>query len=219
MNNLLTVRVWGDWACFTRPEMKVERVSYEAMTPAAARAILRSIFWKPEFRWEIRRIDVLKPIRRFSILRNEVKSKAAVSTVKKWAENDGHFFADQDRTQRHALILRDVAYVIHAGIWVKPHAKREHPAKFRDQFRRRVGRGQCYSRPYLGNREFSAYFGEPSGREQPIERTEDLGRMLFDIDYEAGNTGRGKPVFFQARLERGVLHVPEALHQRFRRED
>lgn len=211
----VSVKVWGDLACFTRPEMKVERVTYEVMTPSAARGILEAIFWKPEFRWRVRRITVLRPVRRISLLRNEVKSTAAYRTVTKWAEDGtGGYFADDDRTQRHTLALRDVAYVIHANVHLVGRGRDEHPAKYRDQFRRRVDRGQCFHRPYLGCREFAANFGEPADSEDPISQSDDLGRMLFDIRYEPDRSGRGTPVFFQARLDEGVLEVPDGLHGR-----
>src|SRR5713226_8066404 len=131
----LEVKVWGVLACFTRPEMKVERVSYEVITPSAARGVLEAIFWKPEFAWQVREIWVLRPIRHFSILRNEVKSKAVVSTARGWAEEGGGYFAEDDRAQRHTLALRDVAYLIKADIVLKPHAT-DDIAKYRDQFRR-----------------------------------------------------------------------------------
>lgn len=208
---LLEVKVWGDYACFTRPEMKVERVSYEVMTPSAARGVLEAIFWKPEFTWQVREIWVLKPIRHFSILRNEVNNKAVVSTARKWEEEGGGYFAEEDRAQRHTLALRDVAYIIKADITLKPHAT-DDIAKYRDQFRRRVNRGQCHSIPYLGCREFAAYFGPPDGDEQPIELSDDLGRMLLDLDYAPDESGRGVPRFFAARLESGVLKVPTRLY-------
>jgi len=209
----LEVKVWGDLACFTRPEMKVERVSYEVMTPSAARGVLEAIFWKPEFSWQIHEIWVLKPIRHFSILRNEVNSKAVVSTARGWAEDGGGYFAEDDRAQRHTLALRDVAYLIKADIVLKPHAT-DDVAKYRDQFRRRVNRGQCHSIPYLGCREFAAYFSPPDGNEQPIDLTDDLGRILFDLDYAPDGSGCGTPRFFSARLEAGVLRIPSELYQR-----
>ena len=205
------VKVWGDFACFTRPEMKVERVTYDVMTPSAARGILEAIFWKPEFEWRIQRIHVLKPIRRISIRRNEVKSKASESAAKKWAQRGGGYFTDADRTQRHTLALRDVAYLIDADVHLRTHTGDAHPAKYRDQFRRRVARGQCFHHPYLGCREFAATFGEPDGSEQAIDRSEDLGRMLFDLQY-SGEDGRNRPLFFHARLENGVLHIPQNLY-------
>lgn len=243
----LEVKVWGDFACFTRPEFGVERVSYEVMTPSAARGILEAILWKPEFRWLVREISVLPSVRRgldgrplepldpqsqrirhYSILRNEMNSVQTLSRARK----GDPYYADDDRAQRHTLCLRDVAYIIRADIELKPHAN-DHPAKYRDQFRRRVKRGQCFTQPYLGAREFSAAFGPPEGDEQPIEQGEEhgLGLMLFDVLFETKKKGavsfashgvRGReivsadahPVFFQARLKDGVLKVPPELYER-----
>ncbi len=209
----IEVKVWGELACFTRPEMKVERVSYAVMTPSAARGILESIFWKPEFRWEVHEIRVLCPIRYFSILRNEVNSRAIYNTARQWKQKSGGYFADDDRAQRHTLALRDVAYVIVAEAAVLPGIN-EDSAKFREQFRRRVERGQCYIAPYLGCREFAAHFEKPDDNEQPIDFDADLGRMLFDIDYIHDSDGRGQPHFFQARLEGGILRVPERMYRK-----
>ena len=207
----LEIKVWGEFACFTRPEMKAERVSYSVMTPSAARGILEAIFWKPEFSWQVREIWVLNSIRHFSILRNEVNSKAALSTARGWARAGGGYFADEDRAQRHTLALRDVAYLIKAQIILAPHAS-DDVAKYRDQFRRRVGRGQCYHQPYFGCREFVASFGPPDGTERAIDLTDDLGRMLFDLDYAIDKMGRGTPRFFIARLENGILCVPSEIY-------
>lgn len=201
----LGVRVWGDFACFTRPEMKVERVTYPVPTPSGARGILEAIFWKPEFTWRIEEIWVLNPINYFSILRNEVNSKASDRSASRWEKEGGGYVAAADRTQRHTLALRDVAYLIRARVQVADDVN-AHPAKFRDQFRRRVNKGRCFSRPYLGCREFAARFAAPTGDEQPIRQTMDLGRMLYDLDYK--QDGRGTPYFFSARLGDGVLHVP-----------
>ncbi len=208
----LAVEVRGDLACFTRPEMKVERVSYPVMTPSAARGILEAIFWKPEIRWQVRSIEVLRPIRYVSIMRNEVNSKAAFRAVLERRQSGAAYFADDDRAQRHTLALREVAYVIRADFSLAQHAADEHPVKFRDQFRRRVGRGQCYYRPYLGCREFSAFFAEPAPEAQPISDSMELGQMLFDLDYAADGSGRGHPRFFAARLEQGVLTIPHHLY-------
>lgn len=224
----LTVKVWGDFACFTRPETKVERVSYDVMTPSAARAVLEAIFWKPQFDWVVQEIRVLNPIKRTSLLRNEVISKAAPSTIRRWAEGeDGHFIAAEDRTQRHALILRDVAYVIAADVRIRPGAGPEaNPQKYREQFLRRVKRGQCAWTPYLGCREFSAFFGPATPEDVPIPETNALGRMLFDLTYDDsldktsrpdrvvfGKTfGEGRPHFFNAQLRGGVLRVPTELY-------
>lgn len=215
MNNgpPLEVKVWGEFACFTRPEMKVERVSYPVMTPSAARGVLEAIFWKPEFSWQVREIHVLNEIRHFSIVRNEVKSKIAASSAKSMVEKGGNYFAEEDRTQRHSLALRDVAYLIKADVVLRSHAT-EDIAKYRDQFRRRVTSGKCHHMPYFGCREFTGFFGDPDGSERPISQTDDLGRILFDIDYEDSKVGRGKPRFFSARLESGILQVPHELYRK-----
>jgi len=204
----LLVEVWGDFACFTRPEMKVERVSYPVMTPSAARGVLEAIFWKPEFTWRVEEIAVLRPIRYFSILRNEVNTRASERAARGWAVNGGGFIVEDDRAQRHTLALRDVRYRISASIELRAHAI-DDVAKYRDQFRRRVASGRCFATPYLGCREFSASFGPP-GNDPAIALSERLGSMLLDIDYVAGGDGRGAPRFFDAELENGVLRVPVA---------
>jgi len=207
-SSALTIKAWGELACFTRPEMKVERVSYPVMTPSAARGVLEAVFWKPEFRWHVQEIQVLRPIRYTSILRNEVNSRQSDRAARSWqADGEGGYDAAADRAQRHTLGLRDVAYVIVAQIALKPHTDAD-PAKYRDQFRRRVRDGRCFATPFLGCREFSACFTEPDGSEQPIALSDDLGPMLLDLTYESNKSGRGVPRFFDARIERGVLHVP-----------
>jgi CRISPR-associated protein Cas5d len=203
----LEVKVWGEYACFTRPEMKVERVSYPVPTASAARGILEAIFWKPEFTWRVEEVWVLNPIRYFSILRNEVNTRASERKARAWARNGGGYDAATDRSQRHTLALRDVAYLIRASVEVKPDVAHD-VAKFRDQFRRRVQRGRCFAQPYLGCREFSAAFAEPDGSESPIARSEDLGLMLLDLSYDADGSGRGTPRFFHARIEDGIVRYP-----------
>lgn len=212
----LEVKAWGEYACFTRPEMKVERVSYPVMTPSAARGLLEAIFWKPEISWQIQEIWVLNDIRHVSILRNEVNHRAALSAARGWARTGGGYFADDrdNRAQRHTLALRDVAYIIKADVVLASHATAEDVVKYRDQFRRRVNRGQCYHRPYFGCREFTASFGLPDGSEQPLDLTDDLGQMLFDLDYSSDKSGRGTPRFFSGRLERGILRIPQDLYRR-----
>lgn len=206
-NAPLLIRVWGDLACFTRPEMKVERVSYPVMTPSAARGILEAVFWKPEFTWRVQEIRVLRPIRYTSILRNEVNSRQSERAARGWQFDGGGYDSAADRAQRHTLGLRDVAYVIVANVDLKPHADAD-PAKYRDQFRRRVRDGRCFAMPFLGCREFSASFAEPDGSERPIDLTDDLGRMLLDLNYAPDRSGRGVPRFFDAQIEGGVLRVP-----------
>lgn len=219
----LVVKVWADYACFTRPEFGAERVSYPVMTPSAARGVLEAIFWKPEFTWKVSEIQVLKPIQHFSIVRNEMNSWQSASSAR---SPDYRYFADGDRSQRHTLGLRNVAYVIKADMQLKAHANADE-AKYRDQFRRRVKKGQCYHQPYLGTREFSAYFSEPDQNlDRPINHSDELGLMLLDIEFtptteaptleyfthnEAGakvTKGKAQPKFFRARLDNGILRVP-----------
>lgn len=203
------VKVWGEYACFTRPEFKVERVSYPVMTPSAARGVLESIFWKPEFTWRIRAIKVLNEIQYFSIRRNEVSSRMS-------ARNAGMVATDSSvRSQRHTLGLRDVAYVIEADVELRDRSL-HNVAKYRDQFRRRVTKGKCFHRPYLGCREFAAHFGDVSADDTPISADQDLGLMLLDVDYGAGER---QPEFFNARLEAGVLVVPATMLNRKEAED
>lgn len=203
----LQVKVWAPFACFTRPEHKVERVSYPVMTPSAARGVVEAIFWKPQVSWQIEEIWVLNEIRYFSILRNEVNSRASERAAATWRTQGGGYDAAADRAQRHTLALRDVAYVIRGRMHLKPGVP-DDVAKYRDQFRRRVRDGRCFATPYLGCREFAAAFAEPDGTERPVDRTEDMGLMLLDLAYHADGSGRGSPHFFPARLERGILSVP-----------
>lgn len=203
----VAVKVWGTFGCFTRPELKVERVTYPVMTPSAARGVCEAILWKPEIAWRIAAIWVLRPIRYFSLVRNEVNNRASERAATDWQRNGGGYVASADRAQRHSLILRDVAYVIQAQIEVKPGVN-EDPAKFRDQFRRRVEDGRCFATPYLGCREFSAAFARLDGSEKPIDLTMEIGPMLADLDYSPDGSGRGTPRFFPARLDHGVLRVP-----------
>jgi CRISPR-associated protein Cas5d len=176
------------------------------MTPSAARGVLEAIFWKPEFHWRVEQIEVLREIRFFSILRNEVNSRQGERAARGWISKGGAYLVEEDRAQRHTLALRDVAYRVSAHMELSPHAT-DDIAKYRDQFRRRLQTGRCFATPYLGCREFAAAFGPP-GDTRPIPVTDDLGLMLLDIQYEPGGSGRGTPRFFPARLEGGVLHVP-----------
>ncbi len=208
----LAVKVWGDLACFTRPELKVERVSYEVMTPSAARGILEAIFWKPEITWRVERIKVLNSIRHLSFLRNEVDAVIAPRSVTTWMseERSDVFLTDEHRAQRHTLALRDVAYVIEARIDLRQHAP-NNLAKYIAQFQRRVEKGQCHTRPCLGCREFPAHFAPVDDTETPISYSDDLGQMLFDLRY-GGTRGRADPVFFHAHLQNGMLTVPQELY-------
>ena len=203
----LTVKVEGELACFTRPEMKVERVSYPVMTPTAARGVLESILWKPEFTWRVEEIQVLNQIRYASFVRNEINVRQTAQTAQGWQRNGGGFAAADNRSQRHTLALRDVAYIVKAHVEVKDSA--EDQAKYRDQFRRRVNSGRCFATPYLGCREFWAKFSAPDGTEIPINVTEDLGRMLLGMEFNPDGSGRATPRFFDARLEQGVMRIPQ----------
>lgn len=204
----LEVKVFADWACFTRPELKVERVSYPMMTPTAAQGVLEAIFWKPEFRWVIREIAVLEPIQYVGFLRNEVNNRASERSARAWDKaGSGEFIASEDRAQRNTLALRNVAYIIRADVQVKPGVD-AHEAKYRDQFRRRVERGQCYAQPYLGCREFTAAFEAPAPEDTPLDVTMGLGRMLLALDYADDRSGNAKPRFFEAELKNGILRIP-----------
>lgn len=206
------LKVWGRNACFTRPEMKVERVSYDVMTPSAARGILEAILWKPAIRWTVEQIDVLAPIRWESVRRNEVGCVMSHRT-------DG-IFVDEERQQRAGLFLRDVAYTIHARFELTDKAGGEDTViKFQGMFERRVSKGQVFHRPYFGCREFAADFSPvPSDAlPEPIADSRDLGHMLLDIihDHDGGRnfnphycSSKCKPKFFRANLDAGRLCVP-----------
>ena len=208
------LHVWGEYACFTRPEMKVERVSYDAMTPSAARGILEAVHWKPAIRWAIDRIHVLKPIRFENLRRNELGHKippGSVRSAMKRGTTEGlHTLIEADRQQRAATLLRDVAYVIEAHFVLTDAAKDDDTeAKHVSMFNRRAANGQCFHRPYLGTREFAADFmlvgdAMPQSDLPRDQRDRDLGWMLHDIDYGDDMT----PRFFRAELRDGVIDVP-----------
>ena len=206
--------VRGRNACFTRPEMKVERVSYDVMTPSAARGILEAIHWKPAIRWMIDRLHVLRPIRFETIRRNEVASKIPAGTARsamKRGDLGGLGLAvDQDRQQRAMLCLADVAYGIEAHFEMTPKAGAEdNPGKHAEMFRRRAGRGQCFHQPCLGVREFPADFELVEAIPEAIAEDRDLGWMLYDIDYAPGADRAS--IFYRARMEAGVIDVARCL--------
>jgi len=218
----VAVKVFGEHACFSRPDFKVERVSYPVMTPSAARGVLEAIFWKPEFRYEVREIHVLKLGSQTTVLRNEIS---------KWQDWRGKtpLIVQETRQQRTSLVLRNVEYVILAEMVLKPHSTNE-VGGYLDQFRRRVEWGQCYQRPYLGTRECAAFFEEPGPDDWGPKRSPELElpreQMLFEVAYVESRERRelefwkttveGKrkvrgyavPLFFEAKVERGVLTVP-----------
>jgi CRISPR-associated protein Cas5d len=214
----IKLHIWGERACFTRPEMKVERVSYDAITPSAARGVLEAIHWKPAIRWQVDRVHVLRPIRFESIRRNEVGSKVSARNVlvamKTQSTQDLYIVADdaQQRQQRAATVLRDVAYVIEAHLELTDKAGADdNVGKHLDQFKRRARKGQCFHQPCMGTREFLAHFALlddtdewPASALSDSDKNHDLGWMLHDIDFAAGNA----PRFFRAELKDGVIEVP-----------
>ena len=214
--NQIRLHVWGDYACFTRPEMKVERVSYDVITPSAARGILAAVHWKPAIRWVIDRIYVLKPIRFESVRRNELGDKISVSKIsgamKRKSVAGFYTLIEEDRQQRVATVLKNVAYVIEAHITLTAQAgEADNITKHIEMFTRRARKGQCFQQPCLGVREFPADFalideGEPLPPSELLtsEANRDLGWMLHDIDFEHGNT----PHFFRAEMKDGVILVP-----------
>lgn len=221
----IQLKIWGDLACFTRPEMKVERVSYDVITPSAARGILEAIYWKPEIRWVIHRLQVLKPIVFTSLRRNEVGGRASAATAKSAMKSGSGglgIYIEDDRQQRAATLLRDVAYVIEAGFEIV--SGEDNAGKHLDQFNRRARKGQCYHRPYLGCREFPADFELiEDGDAQPTPDAtllgeRDLGYMLYDIAYRkdkkgpirSAHTGEplsAEPMFFRATMTDGIIDV------------
>lgn len=225
------LEVWGDYACFTRPEMKVERVSYDVITPAAVRAIFEAIFWKPAIRWQPTKIEVLRPIQWTSVRRNEI---GAVMSPRA----DGLMIEDH-RQQRAGLILKDVRYRLHATqVYLPPAARRltarpvgaglvdygeseqsagpENPAKYHAIFERRARRGQCFTQPYLGCREFSCFFSLVQRAESsPISETRDLGFMVYDQDFT--DPSNPTPAFFRGRMVGGVVEIPNWTSEEVRR--
>lgn len=200
--------VEGTYACFSRPETKVERVSYDVMTPSAARGVLEAIYWKPAIRWVVERIHVLKPIRFTNIRRNELGSKIPAGAVKR-AMDSGKgrlgVIIEDDRQQRASMVLRDVAYVIEARFELTDPGD-TNTGKHKDIFRRRAAAGQCFHTPYLGCREFPASFHllEEQLPASALEGEQDLGWMLYDLDFRNGM----QPWFFRAKMVNGVIDVP-----------
>jgi CRISPR-associated protein Cas5d len=196
-NEIVRVKVTGDFACFTRPDLKVERMTYPCMTPSAARGVLDSILWKPEFQWWVHRIIVLNTIKFFSVKRNEINSKQGKIPI----------IIEDKRAQRNSIILKDVAYIIEASVYQKEFDPKNPPKKYAEIFKRRVRKGQCWRRPYLGTREFAAEFLTPYDTEQPIQAIIPIGSMLFDIFYD--DKGKPFPLFFyDVAIVNGILECP-----------
>ena len=209
------LEVWGDWACFSRPELKVERVSYDVITPSAARAIFEAILFKRyAMRWQVTKIEVLNPIKWTTIRRNEVGALAGKSSI----------FIEDKRQQKNSLLLQGVRYRIHAKLVINPVKDRpkeafikhqpsddENPMKYYQMFERRASQGQCFTQPYLGCREFAANWKYIDNTEQlapPLAEDRDLGIMLYDMDFE-GNVQKPNAMFYRVRMEQGVIVVPD----------
>lgn len=200
-------RARGPFACFTRPELKVERVSYPVMTPSAARGLIEAVLWKPAIAWHIERIHVLAPIEWTAFRRNEVNSKAPTPSARLITSGGPPpvLLADEDRAQRNTVALRDVDYLIEAHFVMTARAgDGDNVNKFADMFNRRIEKGQHFHQPYFGCREFIAEVLPAEGAPPPIEEYQHLGLMLWDIAYGEHNRAQ----FFEARLEGGVLEVP-----------
>ncbi|MBN2143768.1 MAG: type I-C CRISPR-associated protein Cas5 [Candidatus Aureabacteria bacterium] len=207
-SEILRVKVTGEFACFTRPDLKVERMTYPCMTPSAARGVLDSILWKPEFKWYVRKIWILNPVKFFSVRRNEINSKQGKNPI--IIDEVNSLGKPVNRAQRNSIVLKDVSYIIEASIYQDSFLKENPPKKYVEIFRRRVRKGQCWRRPFLGTKEFAAEFFEPVGKEQPLEETIPIGSMLFDIYFN--EQGKPEPIFFyDVAVKNGILNceVPE----------
>ncbi|MFC4108157.1 type I-C CRISPR-associated protein Cas5c [Micromonospora zhanjiangensis] len=200
----VVVQVHGETALFSRPELKVERVSYPVMPPSAAVGVLEAIFWKPEIQYRIVAIEVLNPIKQFTIRRNETSDVAPLAEAIRGTRRVNTV---ANRDQRNAVCLRDVGYRIHAHIETAAHADKP-VAAYRDQLRRRVRRGACFQQPYLGTREFTAEFRWPDETPRQRNLDQDIGIMLHSIRRDT--TGRPRMNWFAARIVEGVLSVPES---------
>lgn len=209
------LEIAGEFACFTRPEMKVERVSYDVITPSAARAVFEAILWKPAIRWHVRRIEVLNPVRWINLRRNELASVISTRNVQEAmsaGEGDLAIYVEDDRQQRAGLFLRDVAYRLHADLEVlDDRIDPAPPQKYFAMFERRAKSGQCVNQPYLGCREFAArtrLVEDPARESPPVSDSRDLGWMLYDLDFSDRNDPR--PIFFRARMAAGAIDVDAA---------
>lgn len=206
----IRIECWSDYACFTRPEMKVERVSYDIMTPSAARGLVEAIFWHPGLRYVIDEIGLMSPIQFTNVRRNEIKSKLSGSLVLKHAKSGQPIEIETSKeiVQRASTILKQVHYYISLHFEMTDKANPgDNPGKFKEMLTRRARKGQCYHQPYLGCREFPAYFRLVEDGEEPVlcDVTKDLGYMLYDMDYR--DPENITPLFFRARLDHGVMSL------------
>lgn len=217
MKKGIKLKVWGDYALFSRPEMKTERVSYDVITPSAARAIVESIHWKPAIRWEIDKIHVINEIKFSNIRRNELSSKLSYNQKKAESKEGFYIIASENRQQRASMVLKDVCYVIEAHFEMTEDAGNEdNEAKHAEIFRRRAMSGQCFSNPYFGCREFSVNFellcdDDEIPKSFYQDKSLDLGFMLYDLDFVKNKKGiknySSTPRFFRAKMENGVINT------------
>ena len=218
-----TLRVWGDYACFTRPEMKIERVSYDVITPSSARAIFEAIHWKPAIKWVIDEINVIKPIKFQTILRNEVNNIISEKAIKNSIKNPNdsiYIDTNKNRQQRNSMILKDVEYVIKAHFEMTKYAgESDDEKKHYNIFLRRARNGECFNQPYLGCREFSCNFELLEDEDfLPLNETKDLGWMLYDIYFVKESDSYKKvekynPIFFRAEMVEGKICIPKDLQK------
>lgn len=209
---MIKLEVWGPFALFSRPELHVERVSYDVPTPSAARGIIESVYWHPGMLWKIRRIYVLSPIKFTNIRRNEVTSKISHLSVKAamlGKEGKTYIVTSQQIAQRASMVLRDVHYVIEAEFSMTDRAApSDNPGKFQDIVTRRIEKGQCFRAPCFGCREFPAHFRAwPGGPIPTIQESRDLGFILYDFDYS--DPKNITPLYFHAKMENGVINVAD----------
>ena len=204
------VKVWGEFACFTRPDLKVERMTYPCMTPSAARGVLDCILWKPEFAWHVHRISVLKPVKFHSIKRNEINSKQGNNPICVDEVDDKG--KPKYRAQRNSIILKDVAYIIEASVFQSVPDGKNPPKKYVEMFNRRVRKGQCWRRPFLGTREFAAEFSPLSENDKPRQDDIPIGSMFLDMWYDENGVPMPK-FFYDVAVRNGVLDCSEAYKQ------
>lgn len=211
----VSVHVWGDLACFTDPLSKVERVSYPAPTPSAARGILEAIFWEPEMYYEVRSVKILKPLRWINIMRNELKSKTSYVVARRRAAGGEGYFHEDDITQRNIMALADVAYIINAEIYAEPGLReKQNPRKYISQFERRITRGQCFRQPCLGLREFAAFFAPvPAEPPMPCNININCGFMLGEMEYLSPKSTIANPRLMQAEIVNGIMNVPREVYE------
>ena len=201
-DNMIRIKLWGDFACFTRPDLKVERMTYPCMTPSAARGALDAILWKPEFIWHIHKISVLKPVKYASVKRNEINKKQGTTPI----------IIENSRAQRNSIILKDVAYVIEASVYQNKPDLKNRPQKYVEMFNRRVGKGQCWKRPYLGTREFAAEFAPATDNDIPLQEDIPIGSMFLDMWYDENGIPQPK-FFYNVAVRSGILNCGKDYEQ------